>query len=98
AVFALPAGDGDRVAVAAELDGDARVIGDPDAIVSIIREAVACAHGIQVSAVALIAAGTIPKTTSGKLQRYACRDGLLDGRLQPAMLWTDAGIRLAKAS
>jgi acyl-CoA synthetase (AMP-forming)/AMP-acid ligase II len=85
AVFAMPGGDGDKVAVAAELDG----AGDdtPDAVILNIREAIGAAHGIQVSAVALVAPGAIPKTTSGKLQRFLCREGLLNGRLTPVSFW-----------
>jgi acyl-CoA synthetase (AMP-forming)/AMP-acid ligase II len=86
AVFAMPGADGDRVAVAAELDTSG---GDetPDALILNIREAIGAAHGIQVSAVALVAPGAIPKTTSGKLQRFLCREGLLTGRLTPVSYW-----------
>ena len=86
AVFAMPGVDGDQVAVAAELDSGG---GDetPDALILNIREAVGAAHGIQVSAVALVAPGSIPKTTSGKLQRFLCREGLLNGRLTPVSYW-----------
>jgi acyl-CoA synthetase (AMP-forming)/AMP-acid ligase II len=84
AVFAMPGVDGDRVAVAAELEG----AGDSaDAVILNIREAIGAAHGIQVSAVALVAPGAIPKTTSGKLQRFLCREGLLNGRLTPVSFW-----------
>jgi acyl-CoA synthetase (AMP-forming)/AMP-acid ligase II len=83
AVFAMPGGDGDAVAVAAELD----TAGDSDAVILNIREAIGAAHGIQVSAVALVAPGSIPKTTSGKLQRFLCREGLLSGRLTPLSFW-----------
>jgi len=83
AVFAMPGGDGDAVAVAAELDS----AGDSDAVILNIREAIGAAHGIQVSAVALVAPGSIPKTTSGKLQRFLCREGLLNGRLTPVSFW-----------
>jgi acyl-CoA synthetase (AMP-forming)/AMP-acid ligase II len=85
AVFAMPGADGDRVGVAAELEsaGDAA----RDAVILDIREAVGAAHGIQVSAVALVAPGAIPKTTSGKLQRFLCREGLLSGRLTPLSFW-----------
>ena len=98
AVFALPGVDGDLVGVAAELEAGRQNGDGSEAIISSIREAVGTAHGIQVSAVALIAPGTIPKTTSGKLQRFACREGLLAGKLSPVSLWTDAAMPLAVAS
>ena len=61
--------------------------GSADAMILNIREAIGAAHGIQVSAVALVAPGAIPKTTSGKLQRFLCREGLLNGRLTPLSYW-----------
>ena len=90
AVFAMPGVDGDKVAVAAEWDtaGPApNGANSPDAVILNIREAIGAAHGIQVSAVALVAPGAIPKTTSGKLQRFLCREGLLNGRLTPVSFW-----------
>ena len=98
AVFSMPDADGDKVGVAAELESDGTVPRFNTVILN-IREAVGAAHGIQVSAVALVAPGAIPKTTSGKLQRFACREGLLNGRLTPLCLWAAAGVAgLAEAS
>jgi acyl-CoA synthetase (AMP-forming)/AMP-acid ligase II len=97
AVFAMPGVDGDRIAVAAELEG-AGEHESRDAVIVNIREAIGAAHGIQVSAVALVAPGAIPKTTSGKLQRFACREGLLNGRLTPLLLWSAGQAGLAEAS
>jgi acyl-coenzyme A synthetase/AMP-(fatty) acid ligase len=39
--------------------------------------------------VTLIRAGTLPKTTSGKLQRFLCREALEGGMLEPLASWTD---------
>ena len=88
AVFAMPGADGaeDNVGVAAEVESAGEVHAR-DAVILDIREAVGAAHGIQVSAVALVAPGAIPKTTSGKLQRFLCREGLLSGRLTPLSFW-----------
>ena len=88
AVFAIPGADGaeDNVGVAAEVESAGEVTAR-DAMILDIREAVGAAHGIQVSAVALVAPGAIPKTTSGKLQRFLCREGLLSGRLTPLSFW-----------
>jgi acyl-CoA synthetase (AMP-forming)/AMP-acid ligase II len=46
-------------------------------IVSSIRENVAKNHGLQVDRVVLIRFGTIPKTSSGKIQRHACQNAFL---------------------
>jgi acyl-CoA synthetase (AMP-forming)/AMP-acid ligase II len=52
-----------------------------DTVVSKIKQAVAVHHGLQVHRVLLLRVGTIPKTSSGKIQRYACRQGFLEGTL-----------------
>ncbi|GAA2870828.1 hypothetical protein GCM10020220_070140 [Nonomuraea rubra] len=49
-----------------------------------VRTAVAAGHGVQVDEVVLIAAGTMPKTSSGKLQRRACRAAYERGTLTAA--------------
>ena len=46
-----------------------------------IRQAVAKNHGLKLYAILLLRVGSIPKTSSGKIQRYACRSGFLNGDL-----------------
>ena len=46
-----------------------------------IRESISLQFEIRPYAVALVRRGTIPKTSSGKLQRRACRAAMLDGEL-----------------
>ena len=48
-----------------------------------LRQAIADAHGIQLHGVALVPPGTVPRTTSGKLQRFLCRDAWLNCTLEP---------------
>ncbi|NEP11789.1 MAG: fatty acyl-AMP ligase [Symploca sp. SIO2C1] len=52
-----------------------------DEVVGNIREAVRDEHDIQVYSVVLIKAGSISKTSSGKIQRSACRVKFLEGTL-----------------
>jgi acyl-CoA synthetase (AMP-forming)/AMP-acid ligase II len=52
-----------------------------------IRRAVADSHQLALHAVALVPAGTLPKTTSGKLQRFLCRIGFLEGTLGTIAAW-----------
>jgi fatty acid CoA ligase FadD32 len=47
-----------------------------------IRAAVAVRHGVTVRDVLLTAAGAIPRTSSGKIGRRACRTAYLDGSLR----------------
>ena len=57
--------------------GDAR---DPEEVAEAIRAAVAEEHEVQVHEVVLVRAGDVPKTSSGKVQRRACRARLPRGR------------------
>src|SRR5690606_8518525 len=59
-------------------------------ITQAIRKKVALVHDIPVSAVVLIKVSSIPKTSSGKIQRHACRDGYLAGTLAAVATWTAA--------
>ena len=97
AAFALTSGDEEQLALAVEVDPDRNAL----ELIGRIRQAVAEAHGLQVHSIALLGAGALPKTTSGKLQRFACREGLMTGRLPAIVQWTDAAPRasaLAEAS
>jgi len=51
-------------------------------IVDDIRAAIAVRHGVTVRDVLLTAAGAIPRTSSGKIGRRACRAAYLDGSLR----------------
>jgi acyl-CoA synthetase (AMP-forming)/AMP-acid ligase II len=55
--------------------------GDLQEIVRAIRRAVAEHHDLRVSDVRLLKPGTIMKTASGKIQRFACRSRYLEGTL-----------------
>ena len=54
---------------------------DPQPVINAIRAAVSRRHGLPVADVQLVAAGVIPRTTSGKLARRACRAEYLTGVL-----------------
>lgn len=51
-------------------------------ITDAIRAAIAVRHGVTVRDVLLTAAGAIPRTSSGKIGRRACRSAYLDGSLR----------------
>jgi amino acid adenylation domain-containing protein len=54
----------------------------PQQLIAAIREAVLLEYGVHVHAIVLVHSGTIPKTTSGKIRRRACRDRYLAGELK----------------
>jgi 8-amino-7-oxononanoate synthase len=65
-----------------------------------IRRAIALEHEIAVDAIVLVKAGSIPKTSSGKIQRHACRDSYLNGSLKVIDQWSAPGASatIAKSS
>ncbi|MDD4868292.1 MAG: fatty acyl-AMP ligase, partial [Mycobacterium sp.] len=77
----LPRTGGDQrlVIVSERAAGTSRE--DPGPAVDAIRAAVWQRHGVAVSDVRLLPAGAIPRTTSGKLARRACRAAYLSGGL-----------------
>ncbi|MGP4056200.1 fatty acyl-AMP ligase [Mycobacterium sp. 4D054] len=69
--------DGDVVVVAERAAGTAHV--DTAQAVEAVRSAVRRRHGLPVADVRVVPAGAIPRTTSGKLARRACRAEYLGG-------------------
>ena len=70
-----------------------RFKGEVEPIFSEIKRAVALEHDIPVDAIVLVKSGSIPKTSSGKIQRYACRQGFLDGSLGEISRWVSASVQ-----
>jgi 8-amino-7-oxononanoate synthase len=65
--------------------------GDWDAVFDAIRHAVSAEHELALDSIVLIKAGSISKTSSGKIQRHACRNAFLDGSLSEVARWSAAG-------
>ena len=90
AAFAVEREGEESVAVIAEVDARFGCELDDELgtdAIRAIRRAVAESHQLALQAVALVPAGTLPKTTSGKLQRFLCRAGFLEGALVPLAAW-----------
>ncbi len=75
----VPDSDATLVIVAERAAGTSR--DDPQPAIEAIKAAVRHRHGLTASDVRLLPAGAIPRTTSGKLARLACRTQYLDGTL-----------------
>jgi acyl-CoA synthetase (AMP-forming)/AMP-acid ligase II len=91
AAFAVDRSGEESVAMVAEVEPRFLSAVDPEAgtdAISAIRRAVADTHQVSLREVALVPAGTLPKTTSGKLQRFLCRDGFLDGSIATIAEWS----------
>jgi amino acid adenylation domain-containing protein len=57
-----------------------------------IRTFVAEQHELAVQAVVLLVPGSIPKTSSGKIQRHACRAAFLEGSLDVLQEWREGAL------
>jgi fatty acid CoA ligase FadD32 len=80
AAFAAPGVDGDRLVVVAERSRQAapgQV--DPAEVTRAVRAAVSAQHGAPLREFLLVPPGDLPRTSSGKIARSACRDRYLAG-------------------
>jgi acyl-CoA synthetase (AMP-forming)/AMP-acid ligase II len=90
--FSVEINGQERLVVVAEMK-DANQIGpdqahlDQDQLIAsvtkAIRQTVVDKHDLSIYQVVLLKPGSIPKTSSGKIQRRACREEFLNGKLKP---------------
>ncbi|HYH79591.1 MAG TPA: beta-ketoacyl synthase N-terminal-like domain-containing protein, partial [Longimicrobium sp.] len=89
AAFTLDVGGEERLALVCELERQ-HLRGDHAAVAAAVRQAVVEEHDVQPHRVVLLKTGGITKTTSGKIQRRACRAALLAGELEVVFDWLEA--------
>ena len=83
AAFSVPDESGEEtLVVVQEIERTERNKVDPDELKGLIREGITDQHEVFARHIALIRPGTLPKTTSGKIQRSLARKLWLDGRLE----------------
>ncbi|MBE3561915.1 MAG: acyltransferase domain-containing protein, partial [Ktedonobacteraceae bacterium] len=87
AAFSVDVNGEERLVIVHEIERQA-MRGDKTAIVDSICQAVAEQHELQVYAVTLIKPGSMLKTSSGKVQRRACRESFLAKTLDAVYEWT----------
>ena len=79
AAFAVDADNQERLVIVSEVE---RGTNDNwNEVMDAIRRDVTMEHEIPPEAIVLVRSGSIPKTSSGKIQRHACRRGFEDGSL-----------------
>lgn len=71
---------------------------DFEEVFEAIRKEIAAAHDLPTHAIVLIQPKTMPKTTSGKLQRRGCRAQFLDGSLSILAEWRAPAAKLQQAT
>jgi acyl transferase domain-containing protein/acyl-CoA synthetase (AMP-forming)/AMP-acid ligase II/SAM-dependent methyltransferase len=87
AAVSVDSSDGEKLVVLHEVDRRLSRGGEAEfeAVGDAIRGAVAEQFDLDVTEVALLKAGRLPRTSSGKIRRKACRDAFLGGTLET--LW-----------
>ena len=87
AAFSVDVAGEERLVIVHEVNQ--RIALEPDVIADQMRQAVSESYEVQLYAVVLIKSGTLPKTSSGKIQRHACRDAYLRRELQVVSDWNE---------
>ncbi|MBZ9783465.1 non-ribosomal peptide synthetase [Pseudomonas sp. REP124] len=98
AAFAVNQDGEEGIGIAAEISRSVQKVLPPEALIKAIRQAVAEAYQQAPSVVVLLNPGALPKTSSGKLQRSACRLRLADGSLDSYALFPSASDEVAGQS
>ena len=87
AAFGVDTDDGEALVVVQEVQRSARHRLDGEGVTRAVRTAVAEAHGLQPRAVVLVQQASAPVTSSGKIQRRACREAFLANQLKTLHVW-----------
>jgi 8-amino-7-oxononanoate synthase len=72
-------------------NGTCAAAAELDDVVGRVRQAITEAFEVPVHTVAFVRPGTFPRTSSGKVQRRACRSGILAGTLDVVHVWQASG-------
>lgn len=97
AAFADQGKDRERLVICAEVQK--RQDGAPwDEVIKAIRREVSLQHELPPEAVILVRFGTLPRTSSGKIQRHACRDLFLRDSLKVVAQWRSWDVDLPEGA
>lgn len=86
AAFSIEVNGDEQLVVIQEVTRQARK-GDMGQVFKAIRSAISENHDLQVYAIVLIRPLSVPKTSSGKIQRHAARNAFLEGTLDVIEEW-----------
>lgn len=73
AAFSVRSGDAERLVLVQEIDRKALRSAGEDALAAQLRRVIAHEHGLQLSDVVFVKLASVPRTSSGKVQRHQCR-------------------------
>jgi acyl-CoA synthetase (AMP-forming)/AMP-acid ligase II len=88
AAFTIEFAEQEKLVIAHEVERSSLRKLNPNEVIGAIRQAIAEEHNLQVYAVLLLKIGGIPQTSSGKVQRRACRERFLSGSLDVVADWS----------
>ncbi|MBA2393469.1 MAG: fatty acyl-AMP ligase, partial [Ktedonobacteraceae bacterium] len=86
AAFSIVNDDREQLVIVSEVSRQFREK-DYRKILLAIRRAVIVEHDVEVAVIVLLKVGTLPKTSSGKIQRHMCRQRFLEGSLECVEVW-----------
>jgi acyl-CoA synthetase (AMP-forming)/AMP-acid ligase II len=89
AAFTVESGGEERLVIVQEVERSYLRKLNVKEVVRSICQAVTAQHALQVYATVLVKTGSIPKTSSGKIQRHACRSEFLAGKLNVVEDWSE---------
>lgn len=92
AAFSVSVDGFERLVIAAEIERQALRRLNADDIARAIRKTVSEQHQLQIYAIALLKPGSLPKTSSGKIQRNACKAAFQDGNLTIVGEWREPSV------
>ncbi|WP_339520288.1 non-ribosomal peptide synthetase [Pseudomonas proteolytica] len=98
AAFAVNDQGLEGIGIAAEISRSVQKILPPEALIKAIRQAVAEAYQEAPCVVVLLNPGALPKTSSGKVQRSACRTRLADGSLDSYAQFPDQAVQAGEGA
>lgn len=85
AAFAVDHWDREQLVIVSEVDRSRDT--DWDEVIQCIRSAVIAEHDLPPDEIVLVRGGSTPKTSSGKVQRHACRQKYKDDELLVVVRW-----------
>lgn len=91
ACFSIELGTIEQLVILQELNLGQRP--DLTLVIAQIQRSVALTHGLSAAVIMIVKAGTIPKTSSGKVMRYACKTLFLNQQLPVLASWQLPGLK-----
>ncbi|MBN3926842.1 AMP-binding protein [Nostoc sp. NMS4] len=90
AAFTVEVNGEERLVVIQEVERTWRQKLDVEMVVKTIRKAISQEHELQIYAIVLLDTVSLPKTSSGKIQRSACRSAFLGNSLKVVHSWSES--------